>query len=218
MRKFYFILLISFLSCYSSYSQQEPVYKVTKEYFRSNPFNKEFGSFLSSLISDPTVKDKTIERKTDTSLFYFHGTYTTHNPFFFKPKRVEVMFTEMVIPIDTLPPDTLYAYQLLAYNDDSKEAVQELKREFEKILKRYKNGFTRSAYTDNSADTKGGGETYNFFDGLHAISPFALSWFGPDDNKESCLVLTIRLDTYNNQAVLPMPFFSNPPRILQRER
>jgi hypothetical protein len=184
------------------------VFTIARNYFRSNPFNKDFSSFLSFLINDPTIKNKTMEKKTDSTLFYFEGTYTTHNPFFFKPKKVEVMLTEMIVPIDSLPPDTIFAYQLLAYDDDSKEGVQELKKEFEKIFRKYKNNFPRNQYSENSAKTKLPGETYNFFDPLHAVSPFAVSWFGPDENKETCLVLTIRMDVYKNQAILPVPFYT----------
>lgn len=202
-------LLLFFLFIYHLSFGQDVVYNVAKSYFRANPFNKEFSSFLSYLLNDPRIKDKVMEKRTDSTLFYFQGTYTTHNPFFFKPKKVEVILSEMVIPIvDSLPPDTIFAYQLLAYDDDSKEGVQELKKEFEKIFKRYKNSFAGNQYTENSAATKIPGETYNFFDPLHAVSPFAISWFGPDEKKETCLVLTIRMDVYKNQAILPVPFYT----------
>jgi hypothetical protein len=124
MRKFYpalFLLLI----CCAAYGQSS-VFKITKEYFRSDPFQKEFSSFLKHLLNDPSLTNKVIEKRTDTSLFYFQGTYTSHNPFFFKPERVEVILAESMVELDSLIIDTIYVYQLLAYHSDTMEGKQEL--------------------------------------------------------------------------------------------
>jgi hypothetical protein len=206
MRKLYLILFAILLS-YPSNSQNA-VSKITKNYFRSNPFGIEFSSFLKHLLNDPTITDKVNEKRTDSSLFFFEGTYTTHNPFFFKAKKVRIILNEVVILLDSLPPDTIFAYQLMAYDDGTKEGLAEVKKEFEKIFKRYERSFSKSQFTE-STNSGIPGVTYNFFDPLHAVAPFALSWFGPDDNKDICLVLTIRMDTNRNQAILPVPFFAH---------
>jgi len=207
MGKVYLFVPIVLLSCYSS-NGQNPVPKITKTYFRSDPFRKEFSSFASHLLNDPTLTNKTLEKKTDSTLFYFQGTYTRHNPFFFKPKRVEVALNELVLNVDSLAADTIYVYQLIAYNNDTREGTAELKKEFEKIYRHYKSAFSRDQYTENPAGDKLNGATYNFFDQLHAVAPFAISWYGPDENKEMCLILTIRMDTYLNKAILPVPFYT----------
>jgi hypothetical protein len=194
------------LSC-SSYSQ-ETLSKITKNYFRSDPFNNEFGSFVTQLVNDPALTNKTIRKRTDSTLFYFHGTYTAHNPFFFKPKRVEVVLTEIVVALDSLSLDTVYSYQLVAYNNDTEKEVQELKKEFEKIYRRYKSGFIKNSFIENSKDKKLPGATYSFLDPRCGIAPFALSWFGPNENKEIYLILTIRMETYDNMAILPIPFYT----------
>jgi len=208
MGKFCLALFSALLLYCSSYSQ-ETIFKITQTYFRSDPFGKEFSSFVSHLLNDPTLTNKITEKKTDSTLFFFQGTYTTHNPFFFKPKRVEVILTETPVKLDSLTTDTIYTYQLLAYNNDTKEGVQELKKEFEKICRRYKGGFFKSTFTENPWESKSGsGGMYIFFDRFHAVAPFVLGWGGPDENKEMCLILTIRMDTYNNQAILPVPFYA----------
>jgi hypothetical protein len=207
MRKFCFAMLsASLLSC-SSFSQ-ETISKITHSYFRSDPFGSAFSSFINHLLNDPSLTDKILDKKTDTSLFYFQGTYTNHNPFFFKPVKVEVILAETALELDSLHTDTIYTYQLLAYNNDTKEGVQELKREFEKIYRRYKGSFSTSKYTESAAGSETNGATYNFFDPFHAVSPFALTWFGPDENREICLILTIRMKISNNEAVLPVPFYA----------
>ncbi len=206
MRKFGFIGFIVLLSC--STSAQETIARITKSYFRSDPFSTEFSSFIYHLLHDPDLTNKTTLKKTDSSFFYFEGTYTTYNPFFFKPKRIEVVLTEMFVDVDSLKRDTIYTYQLLAYNDETVTATDEVKKEFDKIFRRSKGSFPKNQFSENApgADLPGG--TYNFFDAWHAISPFAVSWFGPDENKEMCLVLTVRMQTYMNKAILPVPFYT----------
>jgi hypothetical protein len=205
MRKYcilsFFILAISSISF-----SQEAVFKITRSYFRSDPFRVEFSAFLRQLISDPTLTNKMVEKRTDSSLFYFQGTYTTaFNPFFFKPKRIEIVLTELEIKLDSLTKDTIFTYELFAFANGTKEGSAEISKEFEKIFKHYKNSFSRNEYKENPPD-KYKSMTYNFFDRFHGISPFSLSLYGPDEKQEICLIISIRLDTYNNMAMLPAPF------------
>jgi hypothetical protein len=206
MRKFYLAFFI-LPACYISFGQSS-AFKITKEYFRSDPFQKEFSSFLQHLFNDPSLTNKVLEKRTDTSLFYFQGTYTNHNPFFFKPKRIEVVLAQSVVEQDSLIIDTIYTYQLLAYNNDTKEEAQELKKEFEKIHRRYKNSFFKTTFSENPAGNKLKEASYNFFDPFNAVAPFSVSWFGPDENQEICLVLTIRMQAKNNKAILPIPLYA----------
>jgi len=206
MRKiciFTFTLLLYFIS-----EGQQVVPKITKSYFRSDPFAGEFSSFMSHLINDPAINSKMLEKRTDTSLFYFQGTYDKFNPFFFKPKRVQVVLTELPVDLDSLERDTIFNYQLFAYNDGTKEGEQEIKKEFDKILKRFKSSFETNQYSEKPVGSKSAGATYNFFDAFHGVAPFAVSWFGPTEDKEFCLVLTIRIDNSYNKAVLPVPFYA----------
>jgi len=205
MRKFYFVLLQTIFISLATYSQS-PVYKITHNYFRSDPFETEFSAFLKHLLNDPTITNRILEKKTDTSLFFFQGVYTNFNPFFFKPAKVQVSLMESPIKLDSLRTDTLYVYQLLAYNNDTKEGIAELKKEFEKIYRRYKSSFAKSSYAENPPGSKMAAASYNFFDGLHGVSPFAITWLGPSEDKEICLVITIRMKTRDNKAVLPVPF------------
>lgn len=209
MRKCYFILLSVLITCCSSFGQfTSPVFNITHDYFRSDPFQKEFSSFLSHLLNDPSISGKVLEKRTDTSLFYFQGLYKNHNPFFFKPKRTEVILTEMPVELDSLHTDTIYTYQLIAYTDNTKEGDKELKKEFEKIFKRFKGGFFKYTFTESPARDELNGATYNFFDRLCAVAPFALTWSGPDKNKEMYLILTVRMSTHNNITTLPVPLYT----------
>jgi hypothetical protein len=206
MRKFG-LFLFSLLLTGATYSQQV-VQKITRNYFRSDPFSGEFSSFMRHLLNDPSINSKIVEKRTDSTLFYFQGTYNNFNPFFFKPKRVQVVLTELPVDLDSTAKDTIYNYQIFAYDHDSKEGREAVKKEFGKLFRHYKGSFQTNQYSANPAGPATTGETYNFFDAFHGVSPFAISWFGPTDKKEICLVLTIRLDNQYNQAVLPIPFYA----------
>ncbi|MEI9809641.1 MAG: hypothetical protein WDO16_18250 [Bacteroidota bacterium] len=207
MRKLYFFLPAVLFVCLSSNSQS-PVYKITHSYFRSDPFETTFSAFVSHLLNDPALTDKVLEKKTDTSLFLFRAYYKNYNPFFFKPKKVEVVLTETPVSLDSLNADTIYTYQLRAFTNDTKEGAAELKKEFEKIYRRHKGSFNKTSYTESQPGSRLPSATYNFFDPLHGVAPFAVTWAGPNADKEMCLIITIRLSTHGNKAILPIPFYA----------
>jgi hypothetical protein len=206
MRKILLLVISAFL--FSWCQGQQALLRISKSYFRSDPFEGEFSGFLQHLFNDPTITGKILEKKTDTSLFYFQGTYKNFNPFFFKPKRVQVMLSELAVAVDSLESDTIYNYQLFAYHDNTKEGVHDIKKEFDKIFKRFRSGFYSNQYTLSPQGSGSPGETYNFFDAYHTVAPFALSWIGPTKDNEMCLILTIRMDNLYNTAVLPVPFYA----------
>jgi len=163
---------------------------------------------MKHLLNDPFIKDKVIEKRTDTSLFYFGGEYSSNvfNPFFFTPKRMEVALSEVPVKLDSTLTDTIFVYELFVYADDNKEGKEEITKEYDKILKRYKNNFYKSEVRENPPGAKLQGGSHNFFDRYHAISPFAVALYGPTNKKEMCMVLTLRMEKYNNLAMLPAPY------------
>ena len=195
------VILATFFHSHS----QSTASKITQNYFRSDPFRMEFSAFLKHLMNDPGITDKLIEKRSDTTLFYFQGLFNNHKPFFFKPDRVQVILAEVPVAIDTSRTDTVFAYQLLAYNKATKEGVQEVKKEFERIHKRFKNGFAKSSLIENSRNLANA--TYNYFDALHVVAPFALTWTMTADSTEVCLILTVRMSVDDNKATLPIPFY-----------
>src|SRR5690349_13037897 len=103
MRK-YVLSIIFILTLTQSFSQNEGLLEFSKSYFRANPFEGKFSLFLKKLIQDPGISNKIIRHQTDTSLFYFSGSYTSYNPFFFKPVRVEILLQQSRISFtDSLP-------------------------------------------------------------------------------------------------------------------
>src|ERR1044072_1801981 len=74
--------------------------KIVKDYFRSDPYQNQFGFFLKHLMNDPILVNKTTHLKTDTSLFYFQGVYKNYSPFGFLADRTEIRLAEKEFIID----------------------------------------------------------------------------------------------------------------------
>lgn len=209
MRKLYLAFVISAFTCISAQAQDEILLQFSHNYFRSDPFQGQFSSFIQHLVSDPGITEKDFNKRTDTSLFYFLGVYKNYNPFFFKPKRVQIQLEEAVIRYnDSLHvQDTILVYQLMAYNDDTKDGRQELKKEFDKINRKYGKKFYDHKYDDLKSDDYVIGGIHHYFVAWHGLAPVSVLWQEDKEKKEVILSLTIRMKTSNNYATLPAPLY-----------
>lgn len=205
MRKPFLLFAVFFLQ-WASANAQHPVQRVAKSYFRSDPFATEFGTFVNHLLNDPKVTEKEITRRTDSGFFYFQGKVNGFNPFFSKPDKIEVVLSEFVATlIDSLPQDTIFSYQLVAYYSDKNTTQKEIKKEFERIHKHSKAGFTESKFIDNPDGD--GGELYNYFVPYHLLAPFSLSWHHHKESGQYYIAITLRLKPVANVSRLPYYIF-----------
>jgi hypothetical protein len=207
MRK-YCLSILFILFFYNVSFSQEGLYQFSKSYFRSDPLVGSFSGFLKHLMNDPAMKNKQIQQRTDSTLFYFFGVYTNYNPFFFKPKRVEILLEETSIKyVDSLPADTILVYQLLAYTDGSR-GQQEVKKEFEKIHRQYNKRFDNSNYRTMETGEKITGGLHNYFVSFAGLAPVSTIWGVLKETKEYVLNITLRIKSKENRAVLPVMFYS----------
>src|SRR3990170_3474040 len=198
--KKYFLNVFFILFFYNASFSQEGLYQFSKSYFRSDPLIGSFSGFLKHLMNDPAITNKRIRQRTDSTFFYFFGVYNNYNPFFFKPKRVEILLEETSIKyIDSLPADTILVYQLLAYTDGSK-GKQEVKKEFEKIHRQYNKKFDDSNYQDlkTGEDTTGG--LHNYFVSFAGIAPVSTLWGILKDTNEYILNIIFRIKSSENRT------------------
>lgn len=182
---------------------QDAVRKVTKNYFRSDPFTGEFSAFLKHIINDPSIKGKELFQRSDTGLFYLHGFYSTHNPFFFKPKKIEVVLAEVEINYSDSAAftDTILLYQLVAYAD----SLNEVKKEFEKIHRQIKGGFSKTNYQEQNSKPVATAGWHNYFLSTYALAPVTIMWGKSKETGEAVLNITVRLKANYNRASLPAP-------------
>lgn len=215
MRKNLIILLTVFLitACANAQSNVDPtlqgLHKFADEYFRSDPFKGQFSSFLKHLINDPAISEKTIQKKTDTSLYSFFGVYNNYNPFFFKPKRLEVLLEESAVFYNdtTKASDTIFLYQLLAYLDDSPKGKEELSKEFEKIHRQTKRKFFDTSYKEVIDKDNVKTAWHNYFVPYYGIAPASIIWSKLEEHHELVLNITLRFKISRNETILPMPLY-----------
>ena len=167
--------------------------KIVRNYFRSDPYQNEFGDFLKHLMNDPILINKTTRLKTDTSLFYFQGVYKNYSPFGFLADRTEIRLAEKEFVADdsTSIRDTLIVYQLLGFRYNGKAGVQSVKDEFLKFNRRYSKHFiVQSSDLLNGDEISGAVKNY-FLYGV-ATAPLSVSWTKLDEF-QAAFILTLRL-------------------------
>lgn len=210
MKKLYFVLAFSLVLLKGS--AQDILLNFTHSYYRSDPFQTTtFSGFLKHLMNDPTLKEKVTHQKTDSSFFSFEGTYTNYNPFFFKPKRVEVFLEETPITYEQWPQnltDTIFNYHLIAYSDNTPAGIKEIKKEVEKINRLYKKRFMGSKYFERKEGEEIAGATYNYFIPDYALSPLSVGWGKLKTGSETVLVITLRIKPIGNETNLPQLFYN----------
>lgn len=211
MKKLYlFIFLIAgFITTASA--QYEGLQQFTRSYFRSDPLLGQFSAFLAHLNKDPAITNKKINLKTDTSLYQFQGLYEKYNPFSFKTGKIEIWLSETPVQYtDSLPPnDTVLIYQLIAYADSSYTGSRqkEVKKEFDKIHRKYARRFFDSNYNELKENGVLVGEYHNYFVPMHGMAPLTVAWGLLGKEKRAGMVITFRMKTSDNMAVLPEPLY-----------
>ncbi len=178
--------------------------KIAHDYFRVSPFNKDFSTFVSRLMSDPGVLDKKTHLKTDSTLFFMEATYTRHQPFFFKPEKVKVILSEREMEIDSVRfIPSFFLYQLVGYAPQGPEGITDVKKEYEKLVRKY----TRSFDMNQARELKDGetvnGEIRDFYFTNVSFPLITLAWSSNATNG-NVLAITIRFEVIDNRAFLPI--------------
>lgn len=204
------ILLTSWLLTSTAYSQvsNEKIMgaagKIAHDYFRISPFNKDFSTFVSRLMNDPSLLQSTILRKTDTSLFFMEGVYGTHKPFFFRPEKVKVILSERETEADSLhPAQPFFLYQLVGYAPKGNEGKTDVQDEYEKLVRQYKRDFDMNHPRELKDGDTLTGEIRDFYFDNVSFPVITLAWSSNTKNG-NVLAITIRFLVYDNRAFLPI--------------
>lgn len=204
------ILLTALLINNTSYSQisDEKIMgaagKIAHDYFRVSPFNKDFSTFVSRLMNDPSVQQSTIRRKTDTTLFFLEGIYSTHKPFFFRPDKVKIILSERETEGDSInPAQPFFLYQIVGYAPPGKEGKTDVQDEYEKLVRQYKRAFDMNHPRELKDGDTLSGEIRDFYFENVSFPVMTLAWSTNEING-NVLAITIRFFVYDNRAFLPI--------------
>ena len=200
------VFTILFAVTCSSLCAQQGMLQVAKNYFRSNPFDREFSQFLQHLLNDPTLTNKVIRKKTDSTLFFLDASYSTHSPFTFKPIRTRIILAERedVLVRDSISElKTVYQYQLVGYAPPGEDGLQDVRSEYEKFIKKIRRSFsTYQKSTTGTAENPTGEITDFSFPTLHFMA-VTIAWINSKE-QENLFAVTVRFQVADNYAYLPL--------------
>lgn len=185
---------------------QESLIRVADNFFRVTPYNRPYSKFLNDLIKDPKISSKTMIKRTDTSFFSFVGEYKDYSPYTnFKANRSEIRLVETEVEIgDSISViDTVFIYQLIGYTY-GKQGLDEVKKEFNKFHRRFKNDFFTDQQSDILRNEEVIGGTINYFVLTTTTSPLSISWAKMDEYQAVFSIL-FRFKIRENMAILPIP-------------
>jgi hypothetical protein len=206
LMKKYLPIVLYIIFNYHPIVAQETIFNIAKTYYRSDPFEKEFSSFLNHLMNDPTLINKTINKKTDSTLFFLEGIYTSHSPFFFKADHTKIILAEKEeVENDSLQyVNTTFYYQLIAYASPGEEGVRDVRETFEKFCRHYKKKFDGDNYKELKAEEKQVGEIRDYSLKYPGFYPLTVAWATANGQNDNIFALTIRFRVFENQAYLPI--------------
>ncbi|MET0634590.1 MAG: hypothetical protein ABWZ25_01100 [Chitinophagaceae bacterium] len=209
MKKRFVPFLVLLFLWSATIAQQDAMKKFTRAYYRSNPFEMTFGKFVEHVMLDPTLSSRVRSPRTDTSLFIFSATYTSFNPFQFKPARVDVALLEQNIQLYEGRPqgDTIMLYVIIAHGDSTGSGLSEIKKEYDRITRRNKRIFFNAKEESIGEDGVDGMIT-NFFVSYAQLSPVSVEWISGLGSRP-LLRLTMRIRNRGNETVLPMSLYDS---------
>jgi hypothetical protein len=199
-------ILLFFCVVQIAASGQATLVKISETYFRSRPFKKPYNAFIDHLVNDPTMIQKTITKKTDSTGFFLKADYTSHNPFLFPAIKTTIIFSEKEELVDDSSgrTETIYLYQILGYAQPGEEGLKDVQNQYEKFCKRFKKGFNGSEYKEITTAGKTSAEISDFI--LHRADffPMTVAWASSKERTENVFALTVRFRVLQNMAYLWM--------------
>jgi hypothetical protein len=187
------VIALSFLLLPSAAFAQQYFLDVVKKYYRVNPFEGKFSSFVNALITDTAISGREMRMKTDTSDFYLSEAYINFNPFSIKTESVNMFFAEGKLPLkDTISnTSSVYSYQIVAIAQNNEATRKNLLKEFGKIKKGLGKNFSKSEVeTPKDYNSNQEGEIITYFWDNIVIPPITISWQTIDSNNKKLLAIT----------------------------
>ena len=200
MRKLFISVFI--IIAFKTYSQ-DAIQAISKNYFRTHPFDSKFSTFILNLQRDPWFSVKEFNRRTDSSFFYLTGDYINFNPFRFTPKELKLIVAEQEITYtDSLQTlDTIINLQLIGIIDTNTTSSKLVEKEFKRFHQSQSKRFDDVIHKTLGGPQNITGEINNYFISPFTISPITIAWGPMPETKEYSFAITVRFKVTQNQAL-----------------
>lgn len=175
---------------------------ILTDYFRTNPFETRFSTYLTSLQKDPWLSIEEFSRRTDSSFFFLTGTYKNFNPFHYPVKEVRLIIAEgQFIHTDSLKTiDTIITIQLLGITDTATSNKVNVTKEFKRFNNKYASAFWNYRYDKVEKASQITAEVNNYFIYPYSISPISDAWGRIPGTHQFTFTITIRCKLKENIA------------------
>jgi hypothetical protein len=204
----FFILMFSL----TKLSSQPTLDKVVGKYFRVNPLDRPFNVFMNQVIKDSAFSIITLQKRTDTSLFYLRGIYKNFNPFTFRTQIVQFIIADYLVVDDSTnqPVDTLISFRLTATTtpDAGKDQYKQVQNEYKVFNRKYRESFIlNDEKTQLAPDNKTIlGQVNDFFVHVPYYIPyFSVSWGNVFGKENYAFSLEMNLNIEDGELMLPIP-------------
>lgn len=200
MKKYIIGIIFFILSTTIGWAQSN-LTRTIKEYYRVNPFQGNFSSFIEALSTDPALLKKEIYKQTDTTGYFARGEYKVFNPYGINANKVDMLFYENVYKVKSRVLFTFYTYQLTTYFPDTELARRAVVKDYKKLVKKIR----KDLYDTQKQSLKGynnieDGEITSFDDSGSPLEPVIVSWQTLAKTKQLGLTIILRLEQVNNYA------------------
>ena len=199
MRKLFTSLFI--ITAFPTYSQ-DAIQAISKNYFRTHPFDSKFSTFILNLQRDPWFSMKEFNRRTDSSFFFLAGAYKNFNPFRFTPKELKLIVAEEEIAYaDSLKTlDTIINLQLIGIIDTNTASSKLVEKEFKRFHQSQSKRFDDVMHKTIGGPQTITGEINYYFISPFSISPVTIAWGPMPGTNEYSFAITVRFKVTQNQA------------------
>lgn len=197
--------------CICSGQQRYYIYGVFENYFPYDPFENTFSELFKKMNADPYLLNKSLHKRTDTSLFSFSGNYTNYDRGILNKANVDIKLNEIEIPVaDSIDKkDTFFQYQVIYRYDNSDAGPGYVKKIFTRFGEEYHGLVTDKTDYDIKENNIVIGLTRNYFMQFSPVSPMTAGWVKIND-KESIFTIMVRFKLIQNEFVIYVPEQKSP--------
>lgn len=195
------LLLITLTS-----SGQESVVKFVGDYFRVNPFEAKFSTFVRALSRDKQLQNKREDRDAHSN-YSVSGNYKVFNPFSINASEVEVQFNSIGSRSYFGVSTPMYIYKLTARFADSPEARRKIRRDYWLMLNRFRRLYTIGYNIGleypplrRKDRNKNGESTRFFFAGYKDMASCNLVWTTPPSSEEIEVDISVCFAVVNDRV------------------
>lgn len=176
-------LLVSFCLLVSAASKgQESIIKFVGDYFRVDPFEAKFSTFMRVLSKDKELLNKrqTVDEHGNPSI---SGLYKVFNPFSLNANEVEMRFKSIGNRTYFGVATPMYVYELTARFPGGPESIKKIRKDYWQMVNRFRRLYTESFFGNpaqkplQKKDMNDYGDNRNFyFAGYRDLASSLLNW------------------------------------------